>query len=584
MNRPARLSAALRRAVPVSAAALVALLAGCSTVPSSSPTVQITQVAEPTDVAAGVEPLAPEPGATPEEVVRGFIEASASVVRSHPIARQYLTADAAGTWSDGGGVTVISGAYAAVQTQSGTVEVTGTLVGTVDERGVFTVGTGEVFRRGFTLSDDSGEWRITDPVDGLVLLDPDFTRTYEPVAAYFLDPTRSRVVPDPRYLVRGDAQPNVLVDRLIEGPSPAIAAGVANPLAGAVLRSTVGVSGATATVDLTWPEDVDDETLAAAVGQLTWSLSQLGLTSVEVLRDGQELGLPGVPAVQTPADWAGMDPDVAPVGAVGHFLDGGALRLATDGSPAPGPAGTGGYGLSSAAILVDRTDNRLGLTAGVSTTNSPAGTPATLWAGPYDGELVPVLTADSFTDPTSAATWPEVWTVRNGNEVVRLPAGGSAQTVSAPTLGGLGRTTAFQLSPDGVRAAVVVQGPDGGEVFVGTVVRSDDVVSVRDLRSVAPTVRQVVDVGWRNAGMLMLLAGDPSTERTVPYTVGVDGRGLSAQTVSGLPGQPTALGAAPGRQPLVSAGDTIWELAGGNWATLVRGAEPVRGSAPFYPM
>ena len=584
MNRPARLTAAVRRAVPVSAAALVALLAGCSTVPSSSPTVQITQVAEPSDVAVGVEPLAPEPGATPEEVVRGFIEASASVVRRHPIARQYLTADAAGTWSDGGGVTVISGAYAAVQTQSGTVEVTGTLVGTVDERGVFTVGTGEVFRRGFTLSDDSGEWRITDPADGLVLLDPDFTRTYEPVAAYFLDPTRTRVVPDPRYLVRGDAQPNVLVDRLIEGPSPAIAAGVSNPLAGAVLRSTVSVSGGTATVDLTWPDAVDDETLAAAVGQLTWSLSQLGLTSVEVLRDGQELGLPGVPTVQTTVDWAGMDPDVAPVGAVGHFLDGGALRLATDGSPSPGPAGTGVYGLSSAAILVDRTDNRLGLTAGVSTTNSPSGTPATLWAGPYDGELAPVLTADSFTDPTTAATWPEVWTVRNGSEVVRLPAGGSAQTVSAPTLAGLGRTTAFQLSPDGVRAAVVVQGPDGGEVLVGTVVRSDDVVSVRDLRSVAPTVRQVVDVGWRNAGLLMLLAGDPSTERTVPYTVGVDGRGLSAQTVSGLPGQPTALGAAPGRQPLVSAGDTIWELAGGNWATLVRGAEPVRGTAPFYPM
>ena len=584
MTTPSRVGAAVRRLLPLSAAALVAVLAGCSTVPISSATVQITQVAQPTDASAGVEPLAPEPGATPEEVVRGFIEASASVVRRHPIARQYLAADAADEWTDSGVVTVISGDYAPVQTELGTVEVTGTLVGTVDERGVFTVGTGSVFRRSFSLSDDSGEWRITDPADGLVLLEPDFTRTYEPVAAYFLDPTLTRVVPDPRYLVRGEAQPNTLVTRLIAGASPAISAGVVNPLAGAELRSTVAVSGASATVDLTWRDDVSDELLAAAAGQLTWSLAQLGLDAVTVLRDGQELGLPGMPAQQTTADWAALDPDVAPVGAVGHFIAGGGLRLATDGSPSPGPAGAGAYGLTAAAITVDRTSNDLGLTAGVSTTVNPSGSPATLFAGPYDGELAPVLTGASFTDPTTAATRAEVWTVRNGSEVVRLAAGGSGQTVSAPTLAGLGRATVFQLSPDGVRAAVVAQGPDGGQVYVGTVVRSDDVVSVRDLRSVAPTVRQVVDVAWRNAGQLMFLAGDPSTERTVPYTVGVDGRDLAAQTVSGLPGQPTALAAAPGRQPLVTADETIWQLAGGNWTTLVRGAEPVPGSAPFYPM
>ena len=148
-----RVREAVRRLVPTSAVALVAVLAGCSTVPTTSATVQITQVAEPTDASVGVEPVAPQAGATPEEVVRGFIDASASVVRRHPIARQYLSAEAATSWSDSGGVTVISGDYAPVQTKSGTVEVTGTLVGTVDERGVFTVGTGSVFRRSFTLSE-----------------------------------------------------------------------------------------------------------------------------------------------------------------------------------------------------------------------------------------------------------------------------------------------------------------------------------------------------------------------------------------------------------------------------------------------
>jgi hypothetical protein len=577
MSRP-------RAAAALLALVLAVLLAGCSTVPTSSPTIQITQVAGPTDAAVGVEPLGPEADAAPEEVVRGFIDASASVVRNHPVARQYLAAGAATRWSDSDGVTVISQDYASVQTQPGVVLVTGTLVGAVDERGVFSVGTGTVYTRTFTLTDDSGEWRIIDPPDGLLLLQPDFARTYEQVDAYFLDPTGTRVVPDPRYLVRGEAQPNALVERLLAGASAVVAAGVVNPLDGAELRSTVSVSGTTATVDLTWPPDVRSATLENASAQLVWSLSQLQVNSVVVLRDGQALGLSGVPDTQSTADWAALDPDVAPVGAVGHYLSDGGLRLATDGSPASGPAGTGAYGLASAAVTIDDRTSQLGLMAGVSTTVSPSGAPATLFAGPYGGELAPLLTGTSFTEPTTAGTRPEVWTVRDGTDVVRLPAGGSAQTVSATTMAGLGRATVFQLSPDGVRAAVVIQGPEGGQVYVGTVVRDEDAVSVRDLRSIAPTVRQVVDVAWRNAELLMLLAGDPSTERTVPYTVGVDGWELTRNTTPGLPGQPTAIAAAPGRQPLVSADGTMWQLAGGNWATLVRGAEPRAGAAPFYPM
>jgi hypothetical protein len=570
------------------AAALLALLltalTGCSTVPTGSPTIQITQVAQPTDATVGIEPLGPEAGAAPEEVVRGFIDASASVVRNHPVARQYLTPGASTGWSDSDGVTVISQDYAPVQTQPGTVLVTGTLVGTVDQRGVFTVGTGAVYTHTFTLSDDSGEWRITDPPDGVLLLQPDFARTYQQVDAYFLDPTGTRVVPDPRYLITGEAQPNALVERLLAGASPLLAAGVQNPLSGAELRSTVSVAGTTATVDLTWPPQVSDATLEAASAQLVWSLSQLEINSIVVLRDGQPLGLPRVPESASTADWASLDPDVAPVGAVGHYLADGGLRLASDGSPTPGPAGSGVYGLVSAAVTVDDRTSQLGLMAGVSTTVSPSGAAATLFAGPYDGELAPILTGSSFTDPTVAGTRPEVWTVLDGTSVVRLPAGGSPQTVSAATMAGLGRASVFQLSPDGVRAAVVIQGPEGGQVYVGTVVRDEDAVSVRDLRAIAPTVRQVVDVAWPNAGQLMLLAGDPSTERTVPYTVGVDGWDLTTNTTSGLPGQPTALAAAPGRQPLASADGTMWQLSGGNWVTLVRGAEPRPGSAPFYPM
>jgi hypothetical protein len=70
----------------------------------------------------------------------------------------------------------------------------------------------------------------------------------------------------------------------------------------------------------------------------------------------------------------------------------------------------------------------------------------------------------------------------------------------------------------------------------------------------------------------------------VPYTLRVDGFGLSLVSTAGLPSQPTAIGEAPGRPPLVSAGGTIWQQSGGTWSTLIRGQEPLPGSAPFYPL
>ncbi len=131
----------------------------------------------------------------------------------------------------------------------------------------------------------------------------------------------------------------------------------------------------------------------------------------------------------------------------------------------------------------------------------------------------------------------------------------------------------------------MVDGPQGPALYVGTIVRAEDGgVALRDLREIAPSLSQVTDVAWQDGGSLYVLAGDPAEDRTVPYLVGVDGWGLTQVPTSGLPSQPTSIGAAPARLPLVSAGNRIWQLASGTWITLVRGAEPLPGREPFYPM
>ncbi len=570
----------MRRLPSLLAAVLLVLLTGCSTVPTASAPVQITEPPTRPAGSVGIEPVEPPADATPEEVVRSFIVAAASTVSGHPVARRHLASEAAGNWSDEVGITLIGPDYATVTTDAGTVVVTGDLVGSVDPRGVFTGSAGEPFTHEFTLTEVGGEPRITNPPDGLLMLVPDFERLYDERAAYFVDPTGQRVVPDPRYLLSGEAQPTTLVQRLIEGPSSALAAGVGNALDGTTLTRAVTVSGSTVTVDLAGLGDLPETRLPQLCAQLVWTLDQLdGAGTVEVRANGEPLSAEGIPAVQRTDDWAGFDPDSAPADADGHYLDAGRL-MTVDGQPAPGPAGLGAYGLTSAAVSADPRTSALTTMVGTSVT----GATTTLLSGDYGADLAPVLSGVRLSVPTVAATRSEFWVVCDEGTVVRVPAGGSPQPVNAPTLPGQGRATALQLSPDGVRAAVVVSRAESSELLIGTVVRSGEgPVALRDLREVAPSLPPVLDVAWPTAGSLMVLAGDADEESVTPYVVGVDGWGLTEVPTSGLPSQPTALAAAPSQLPLVSAGGAVWQLSGGTWVTLIRGAQPVPGDQPFYP-
>jgi hypothetical protein len=556
-------------------------VAACSTVPLSSATVQIPLTEQSPTPEVGIEPQGPEPGATPEEIVGGFIDAAASTQAGHPVAREHLTEAAAENWSDEGSITVISQDYSAsITTQPGTaVQVSADRVGTVDERGIFSV-DGSEFGQSFTLEEVEGEWRIANPPDGLIMLQPDFERLYDRRHAYFLDPTGTRLVPDPRYLITGDAQPTVLLDRVLQGPSAALSAGVRNPLSGDVqLRSAVEVDGQDAVVDLTGLATDPAPALAQICAQVVWTLRQVGIRSVEMRVDGELVRLQNVPPRQTTDDWASFGPDVVPVDAVGHYLDDGALRVATTGEPAPGPAGTGELGLTSAAVKADVSTGDLAFVVAVRS----RGQVQELLAGPYGGTLTTRLDGVSLSVPTVAATRPEAWTVREtstGTGIVRvLLTDNSVQSVEATTLPA--QTDVLQLSPDGVRAAVVA----GSTLYVGAIVRDEEgPVVLRDLRVIAPSLSQVVDVAWRDSEELLVLAGGAGQDPVTPYLVGVDGWGLDDVSVAGLPSEPTAIAAAPSRQPLVSASGQIWQLVGGTWRTLEPGAEPRRGTEPFFPL
>ena len=76
-RRPAVRGARRPAVLPVLLLMVLLAVSACSTVPTSSPTVQITQAPTRPVEEVGIEPVSPAAGATPEEIVRGFIDAAA---------------------------------------------------------------------------------------------------------------------------------------------------------------------------------------------------------------------------------------------------------------------------------------------------------------------------------------------------------------------------------------------------------------------------------------------------------------------------------------------------------------------------
>jgi hypothetical protein len=138
------------------------------------------------------------------------------------------------------------------------------------------------------------------------------------------------------------------------------------------------------------------------------------------------------------------------------------------------------------------------------------------------------------------------------------------------------------LSRDGARAALIIETATGPALFIARVERTQDTVTVRSPVAIAPSLSGVRDVSWTSAGSLIVLAIEPGGDQIVPYTIGVDGWGITELTTDGLPGEPDAVAAAPNRA-LVSAGGTVWQFTLEVWAVLIRGQAPLPGTAPFYP-
>jgi len=278
------------------AAGLVGFGAACARIPSSS-TVSVRPLGDQAQGGAPyVQAVPPADGASPAQIVLGFVQAGVGPEDDYAVAREFLTSEASTSWDPGAGVTIYSGSQdlRAEPVDDTHVRLIAEAVDTVDVDGVRTTLAVPAMREiTVELSQEGDSWRIVDPPDGIFLSEAVFESLFAPGRLYFVDARARHLVPDHRWFSLFDGASGVLA-RLADGPSDFLAGAVSSEVPDtkevAEARVTTGADGG---VQVTVPSavgDLPDERRALALAQLEASLRSLRtLSGVQLVWDGADL-------------------------------------------------------------------------------------------------------------------------------------------------------------------------------------------------------------------------------------------------------------------------------------------------------
>ncbi|MBW1603257.1 hypothetical protein JJV70_14335 [Streptomyces sp. JJ66] len=524
------------------------LLTGCAAMPSSGDVQPIEgQRRTEADAHVRVFGVPPEPGEHPLQIVRGFLEATTSDESEYETARKYLTESTAKEWDPFAGTTVVSGgpevpAGGALPGNGGegyTVEVTGKQIALVDGKNAYAP-RDDGFLATFRLVKQSGQWRIDQLPDGLVLGEADFERIYRSVNTYYfaaLGPEagdvrggRNVLVSDPVYLRRHVDPVTETVRALLQGPTDWLRPVVTSAFPTGVhlasrqqlaLDDSGGLDVELAGVEEKKPLRVEHTQCARMASQLLHTVDHQSSTRVKhvTLRDagGSELcGLGREAAQEYAPGLLGGLPASAAAASSSYYLDQDRrlVELSEDektGAPVAGPFGTGRLPMRHIAVSRDEKT-----TAGVSLDGGKLYV-APLEKGTSFGQ--PSVSSAGKSENGERLTGPswdglgDLWVAdQNPDEprLLRLRAGtGTPQEVRVRGLGD-GRVQALKVAADGVRIALLVRAGDRTTLQLGRVEREraadgEPSATVTGLRDIAPQLENVVAVSWAGGSRLVVV-------------------------------------------------------------------------------
>lgn len=460
---------------------LAALLAGCISVPTGGPVLSYTVTQGPggqSQPYPQTHAQPPRAGWEPDEIVQGFLTASASFGARQQIARQYLTAQGNRAWNPGwtavvyrNGPTV--GPYATSGTgakQTATVTIGGSVQATLSGQGGYAVpsasaaGGATCNQQTFTLERVRGQWRISHAPNCLLLTSYQFQYDYQLRNLYFFDPDLSVLVPDPVYVPLQATAANLmdgLVYDLIHPPGDWLTRGATTTAfpKGTTTIGDVTLNGGTVAVNLggAIAKTASTSLLQKVSAQLLWTLTGSGesgpaVQSVELSVNGKPWSPPGsdLNPVQQLRQSNKYSP---PTGASStyYYLDGGGNLLSAAPQGKPQKRGHIGTGYSQIAVSPDR--------AYVAAVSNGA-----LFIGPM-GRPLAKRDGTGYT----SISWDSddnLWATSDG-QIVMLrgtadPSGPQGKPILVTVVNSDGLTpdagsfSALRVAPDGVRIAVIV--------------------------------------------------------------------------------------------------------------------------------
>lgn len=504
---------------PGPAAGLVALalailaLTGCAGIPLDTPVVAATGDENDDTNPVQIEARPPQPGATPTQIVEGFLDAMSSYEREFPIAQQFLTPAARDAWNRPVIEVYTRTTTETTPTQPSVVRLLYDRAARIDEEGMYTgEPSGEPQERALRLEEDEdGEWRIADLPNILLISSLDLINTYSPFTTYFPDPEGQVLVPDQVWLPAVEPQIALLLaEAVVDGPTAMVGRGVQNafPLGTTVTSATA--SGPIVTVSLSGSTigATDAGARRLMVAQLSATIRFLGVERVDIDIGGEVVEVPDISRDLDPlADFA-----APPV----YLLTDTNAVLSADPDPPSGFAqvagvlGRGELAARSLAVSLDRT-----VAATVDETGS------TVSSTPLREDGAPsIVYGGQDVAPPSYDRYGNLWLVdrKDSGSEIKLVRDGDVTAVAAPDLSE-GRISHLKVAPDGVRVAVVSEGA-GAVLQLGLIIRGD--APVIDLTvAIAFEGTGLLDVAWAGATELLVVVTTDGLPR--PYSVSVDG-------------------------------------------------------------
>ncbi len=615
-----------RRAVGV-LLPLTFLLSGCASMPPEGEVkkVKTSQQAEH-ESRVRVYGVSPQKGEDPQDIVRGFLEATTSDEPEFKTAKEYLTEEAAKAWDPFAGTTVIEGgpttepaqpnkpAQAAEPAQAPeaggggyTVVVSGTSTARLDSRHTYSPDRGRVSDE-FHLTEVKGEgWRIDRLPDGLILGESDFERIYRSVDNFYfaqLGPAAESVsrgedvlVAHPVY-VRSRIDPVAETIRaLLEGPNQWL-----NPVVGTAFpegtrlargnsvslndsgKVTVRLNGKGAAAGNGRCERMAAQVLHSVQSQASAEIESVSLEGPRggdmcvLTHEEGELYAPGrLGGRSTRAYLIDAEHRVA-------AIEPGTRELKV----IPGALGSGRVEFRSVGVSRDERQ------AAAVSRDGRALYVASIGPKEERKDESPVLVSQGVReeDRLSAPSWDglgDLWVAdrdpRNPR-LLRLRGGqGEPEEVSVPGLSKNERIESLRISSDGVRIALRVRNADGSSssLMLGRVeregTRDDPSVTVAALQRVAPQLEDVVAMSWAGHSELVVVGRESRSVQQLQY-VGTDGSTAHQPPLPGINDVEGVAASETGSKPLLAESryGIVRLPPESNWKTVTE-----NGTAPVYP-